>query len=145
MKDFSNWNDLKKKINDKDIDKLFVLPREIWWGSLGVNIGVEIDGKGEDFERPILIFIKYGGSMAFALPITSAIPNPKNKNYYFEFQFKNKKSFVCLTQGRTIDIRRLNRKIGTLEEIFFKEIEKNFLEINNTKSRFRGISRRPQP
>ncbi|MFA5871014.1 MAG: hypothetical protein WC842_03995 [Candidatus Paceibacterota bacterium] len=53
-KDFDSWNIQKKKINTRE-KVIFCNIREIWWCSLGVNIGSEEDGKNELFERPVLI------------------------------------------------------------------------------------------
>ncbi|MBU2219125.1 hypothetical protein KKG15_01365 [Patescibacteria group bacterium] len=39
-KDFDAWNIQKKKIHSRD-EKILFHEREIWWCSLGVNIGFE--------------------------------------------------------------------------------------------------------
>jgi len=45
-KDFDTWNEKKKLINSQSIDSdFFVLEGEIWWTSIGINIGHEINGK----------------------------------------------------------------------------------------------------
>ena len=44
-KDFDTWNGLKKSIECKQGGEAYAYPREVWWCSLGVNLGVEIDGK----------------------------------------------------------------------------------------------------
>ena len=51
IKDFDKWNNSKKLINENN-RQVFGYPREVWWCSLGVNVGSEIDGKNEeDFKR----------------------------------------------------------------------------------------------
>ncbi len=51
VKDFDGWNSSKKLVDISD-RQVFGYPREVWWCSLGVNIGAEVDGKNEeDFER----------------------------------------------------------------------------------------------
>ena len=57
IKNFDAWNRVKKQI-DKTDKIIFAHPREVWWSSLGTNIGVELDGKNENFERLIIIHIK---------------------------------------------------------------------------------------
>ena len=54
MKDFNNQNEKKIKIDSK-IKYGHPKEREIWWCSVGLNVGTEIYGKGEDFARPVLI------------------------------------------------------------------------------------------
>ena len=52
-KDFDKWNESKKVIHHNNEDK-FYHEREVWWCSLGINIGFEQDGKDED---DFLIFL----------------------------------------------------------------------------------------
>ena len=55
-KDFDKWNSEKKLVDKKTVNRdLFFYAREIWWCSAGLNIGVEADGKNENYERPFLI------------------------------------------------------------------------------------------
>ena len=54
MKDFDKWNIEKKKI-DYNIKNILPKKREIWWLSIGLNVGVEEDGKNNNFEQPILV------------------------------------------------------------------------------------------
>jgi len=39
-----NWNKLQKELSDKT-DPIFCNKREIWWCSIGMNIGTELYGK----------------------------------------------------------------------------------------------------
>jgi len=119
-KDFENWNKVKQDINKRDIQKnLFFHEREVWWGSLGVNIGVEIDGKNENFERPVLIIKKFNGLMVWVLPMTS---KTKSGEYYFEVNHDQGVSWVALSQIRIISTKRLIRKIGMIKEQEFSDI-----------------------
>jgi hypothetical protein len=60
MKYFDLWNTAKQNLDIKILDEKFrVHEREIWWCSMGVNIGDEEDGKNELFERPVLILRKF--------------------------------------------------------------------------------------
>ena len=42
-KDFDSWNEKKKILNNNDVS--FYHEREVWWCSLGVNVGYEQNGK----------------------------------------------------------------------------------------------------
>lgn len=44
-KDFDKWNTVKKGVDRNGLPKLYHT-REIWWCSLGVNIGFEQNGGG---------------------------------------------------------------------------------------------------
>ena len=48
VKNFDAWITRKKKIDTREMqNSLYVKEREVWWVSVGVNVGAEIDGKNE--------------------------------------------------------------------------------------------------
>lgn len=67
---FDEWNIQKQEINLREKLVLF-REREIWWCSIGKNIGAEQDGKNEFFERPVLVCKKYNNEQFFGFPLTS--------------------------------------------------------------------------
>jgi len=117
-KDFDGWNELKKITHGKS-DNFGVHEREIWWTSFGVNVGVEIDGKNEMFERPSLILRKFNRQMVWVLPITSRSKNPR---FYERFLFNDSENFVVLTQLRTVSTKRFVRKVGMISRDDFERI-----------------------
>jgi mRNA interferase MazF len=56
-KDFKKWHDKKSRIN-KIEPRPFFHEREIWYCALGVNVGFEQDGSGQDFIRPVIIRVR---------------------------------------------------------------------------------------
>lgn len=127
-KDFDSWNKLKK-VTDTSERKVFAHPREVWWCSLGVNIGVEADGKNDNFERPVLVVRVYNKESMLALPITGRARNDK---FHTVVKLKEvnretgekffKTVFVKLTQARVISNKRLLRKVDMIEQEDFKKI-----------------------
>ncbi len=77
-KDFDSWNILKKDLQ-KSENKFFFHEREIWWCSIGVNVGFEQDGRSDTFERPVLVIKKFNQDIFLGLPMTSA---QKDGAYY---------------------------------------------------------------
>jgi mRNA interferase MazF len=117
-KDFDSWNNKKKIIDKKEISEdIFFNEREIWWGSLGLNIGYEQDGKNENFERPLLIIRKFNKGIVWALPLTTIAKDNK-----FHYKLKSSGSFVILSQVRLISTKRLLRLVETINENDFNEI-----------------------
>lgn len=108
-KDFESWNKIKQ-----NLDKIKILPnfhvREIWFCSIGCNVGVEENGKHENFERPVLILKKFNKEMLLIAPLTS---NHKNLPFYHLLNYETISS-VMLTQIKIIDTRRLIRKVRTI-------------------------------
>lgn len=119
-KDFDKWNTEKKIVDKKIINRdLFFYSREIWWCSAGLNIGIETDGKNDNFERPMLIIKKFNSDMVWVLPLTT---KGKNNKYYLKLDYEIIKSWVILSQIKTISTKRLLRKIGSISEPDFEEV-----------------------
>jgi mRNA-degrading endonuclease toxin of MazEF toxin-antitoxin module len=119
-KDLDQWNKAKKEIDKKVISRdFFFHEREVWWGSLGLNIGVESNGKGHFFERPILIIKVFNTDMVWCLPMTSTLRN--NSQFYYKVKVGEDFRSVLTTQIRTISSKRLLRKVGTVDETDFAE------------------------
>ena len=77
---FENRGLASRKIHKNEITPVFQ-EREIWWTSLGENVGHEEDGKGISFERPFVVVKKFNRELLFGVPCSSV--NKSNK-YYFE-------------------------------------------------------------
>jgi len=124
-KDFDRWNVIKKNL-DSVIEKdnlIFFREREIWFCSLGVNIGSEQNGANDLFERPILILRKYTKNIFLGIPLTKS---KKTGSWYFKL---DDFSSLVLNQSRVLDSRRLTRKIKTIEQNLFEKITESFREI----------------
>jgi len=114
-KDFDEWNRNKKGLERAPIKK-YVHPKEIWWCSLGVNLGAEIDGKNENFERPVIVMKVYNKETMIILPITT---KPKDDQFHHKIQTVGKTVWVKMTQMRVISSKRLLRKVDILDEASF--------------------------
>ncbi|HEY0908574.1 MAG TPA: type II toxin-antitoxin system PemK/MazF family toxin [Candidatus Paceibacterota bacterium] len=121
QKDFDDWCERKKDINDRAA-KVFYHKREIWWCSLGVNIGFEQDGTGTGHERPVLIIRGFSALVCLIIPLTtSAKKNP----YHVDVGIVNGRlAFAIISQLRLVDTRRLVERIGYLEKGKFETIRK---------------------
>ena len=118
-KEFDRWNEKKKKTDSKQDDtRLYVHEREVWWCSVGVNIGSEIDGKNENFERPVLI-MKVIGNGFFGIPLTS-----KQKGHQYEVSVVHDKgtSYANVSQLRFLSRKRMLRKIGAVPDEDFLRV-----------------------
>ena len=100
--------------------------REIWWCSVGLNVGVEIDGKGNSYIRPVLIYKKQGEQSFYGIPATSQ-PKP-SRSYYYHYEIKNKNSTFAIGQIRTYDSKRLIRKIETMPLNEFNDLKEQLFK-----------------
>lgn len=121
MKDFDAWSLRKMEINNKMRGR-FYKERDVWWCSLGLNIGSEQDGKDAGFQRPILVLKSFGPNICLAIPLTTS-----ERESLFRFSLgnvKNRQSKALISQIRVIDTRRLINKIGVIELDVFSELKK---------------------
>src|SRR3989344_7313116 len=123
QKDFDKWNNRKKLIH-MTADVIGIHEREVWWVSLGINVGVEIDGKQQTYERPVIVLRKFNNQMVWVLPITSQKKNPP---FYEHFIFGDKAYFAALTQLRTISTKRFLRKIGMIPKTDFARMQERIV------------------
>ena len=128
LNDFDSWNFVKKKISKQSVSNIYFKERDIWWCSLGANIGHEQSGTGNYFDRPVLVLKKFNPFICLVIPLTKG---RKNNKYYFNLGKIDKTiSYAILSQLRLIDVHRLRNKITTIDKEKFKEIENALMSVN---------------
>jgi mRNA interferase MazF len=121
-KDFDGWNKMKKAVNVHDLRRdFFYHQREVWWCAVGVNVGVETDGKQVNFERPVLILQKFNKEMFWGIPLTL---KERTEEFYERITHEKGVAWAILTQMKTFSSKRLLRKIGMIPEEDFATIQK---------------------
>ena len=123
IKDFEKWNSLKQTI-DKNNKIKYVHNKEIWWCSIGINIGDEINGKNNNFERPVLVLKKFNKNLLKVIPLSTKI---KEGDYYVNFVGDDYKYSVLLSQSRTISSKRLIRYISKISDKKYNLVKEKFL------------------
>jgi len=113
FKDFFKWHTLKAKI-DKSPQPVLFRAQEIWWCSVGANVGVETNGKNALFERPVLIFRKFNKDMFWGLPLTTQVK--ELKSFHFTFSLHQKSQIAVLSQMRVYSSKRLIRRLGKVSD-----------------------------
>ncbi len=127
-KDFDNWNKEKKNLENIGPEELPFHEREIWWCSLGINLGDEQDGKNELFERPVLILKKFNKKVAWILPMST---KTKEGIYYHNYEHDGHTFSVILSQVRLISVKRFRRFVRKISPNQFSIIKNkliNFLK-----------------
>ena len=96
----------------------FYHEREVWWCTLGVNVGSEENGSGEEYRRPALILKGLSVETCLIVPLTtSAKDHPLRVAMGL---IGGKEARAILSQMRVIDTKRLVRKIEYLDVIKFR-------------------------
>lgn len=141
-KDFDKWNSLKKNIQSSD-PEIICNEREVWWCSLGLNIGHEQDGKNEMFERPMLIIRKFSKSDCLCVPFTTS---SKKNPFHVAVPSFNTNVSAIVSQVKLISTKRFLRKIdnpvGRKDFRRVKEALHKIINWVNRKHRFRRCFRR---
>jgi mRNA interferase MazF len=123
------WNEVKKKLSFKPgIPDRFPAEREVWMSSLGINVGFEQNGAGNNFSRPVLIVKKFNNHMFWSIPLST---KQKNLDFYFNYTDPHaNKTSAILAQMKLISIKRLLRKMYDFDQDLFSSIKiklKSFL------------------
>jgi mRNA interferase MazF len=93
--------------------------REVWWCTLGVNVGSEQDGSPELFERPVLVIRKFNKDTVLAVPLTSS---PRRTAYHIAVRHEGIEFAAVISQLRLISTKRLARKVYQMDRAIFGEI-----------------------
>lgn len=122
-KNFDQWNKFKKDL-DSDSNVRGFEQRDIWWCSLGINVGNEQDGKNNQFSRPILVLKKFNSHVFLGLPLTTS--PKKNHPLYYSIFFNDKNAAIILSQIKLFSVKRLRgkKRIGKLSEKIFDDVRK---------------------
>jgi len=110
-KDFDRWNTTKKDLHKVASRPAFISEREIWWCALGINVGREQDGRGDDFERPVVVLKKLSPDTCMAVPLST---KKKLDRFQSKVTHGSVQGFALLDQIRVLDVKRMRRKIGTV-------------------------------
>ena len=125
-KDFIKWHVLKVKLQEKAHIPFFQ-QQEIWWCSIGVNLGYEEDGKNDFFERPVVIFKKFSKDYFWGIPLTS---QKKKGKFYYQFMIHGRKNTALLWQLRLFSSKRLLRKMEKMPDSVYENIKKRIIEMH---------------
>jgi mRNA interferase MazF len=124
---YLKWSTRQKFIQGKQTAVLFH-ERELWWCSIGINVGHEENGKGDRFARPVVIFRKFSGKTFWGIPVTTQI---NTSPFYVSIGVgDNMRRWAIVSQMRFFDTRRLLGKIGTIDKSDYHFIQKAVIDIS---------------
>lgn len=115
------WSHLKENIHIQYGRPKYYNEWEIWWCYFGQNIWDEENGKNEYFKRPVVILKKFNKNIALVIPTSTKIKE-WNK-WYIPISYHEKKYSVLISHLKTIDTKRLEKKIVTLSHEDFSDLQ----------------------
>ena len=125
IKRFRAWSKLKYKLHFNQSLPAGYKKRDIWWVSIGHNVGVEEDGKGENFARPVLVVRGFSRYQFWGVPLSTT---EKDGKYYHKFVVNGKVSTALLSQMRVYDTRRFINKYGYASQRDFAVIREKLIK-----------------
>jgi mRNA interferase MazF len=140
IKRFLEWIGLKEKLHNGNYAPPLFKEGEIWWCAVGENVGIEINGKGRVFSRPVFVYKKLSREGFLGIPLST---KSKAGTWYVEVTFQEKISVANLAQVRVFSVSRMFDKIGALDEKDSGKIKKRispfiFLKFSLPRGRERG-------
>ena len=124
VKRFKAWNKLKFKLHFNTNVPAGYKERDIWWVAVGHNVGTEEDGKGKDFNRPVLIIKGFSKYQFWGVPLSTT---QKTGKYYHQFVVNGKVSSALLSQLRVYDTKRFISKYGMVNAKDFGTIKQKLI------------------
>ncbi|MDO8454900.1 MAG: type II toxin-antitoxin system PemK/MazF family toxin [Sulfurimonas sp.] len=126
MKNFDDWNVVKKQVDSKS-EIITYKERDIFWVNLGENVGFEQNGKDTAFLRPVVVIRKFSKNLFFGVPLSTST---KDGNFFYQFSFiENKISTALLVQAKTFDVKRLERRIGMIGKRDFEIMKEKLKDL----------------
>jgi mRNA interferase MazF len=112
-KNFEGWITKKRVLHEKISASPMFKERDIWWVSVGVNVGFEEDGKQENFVRPVLVVRKFNREMFLGIPMSTKL---KDNKYYIPVTVKAKFVSVMISQIRVFSAKRIFNKLAEMDD-----------------------------
>jgi len=117
--EYNQWNNVKKRISESKHKPPYYKESDIWWVSVGYNIGNEVYGKGKNFVRPVLVIKKFNRDFFLGIPLSTKI---KDNLYYIPITVKEKAISALISQIRAFSSKRMSNKLAELDEENYKKV-----------------------
>jgi mRNA interferase MazF len=125
-KDFDGWIEKKKESHYRKTPPPLFKERDIWWVSIGVNVGFEEDGKHDKFIRPVLVLKKFNNELFLGIPMSTKI---KDNRYYVKVTVKNQTVSILISQIRVFSAKRMQDKLAEIDTGDFERAKKEVVKM----------------
>lgn len=118
-KDFEQWGKEKARLHDTGKGP-FLRPGDVRWSAIGVNVGSEIDGKGEGrYTRPVLILDVFGKHLALVAPLSTKLHKHPG---YLHFEIGGRTTAICIHQVRVLSQKRIFDRTHKLSDSRLQQV-----------------------
>ena len=126
IKKFKEWIGLKEKLDTIDSKPVLFNEGEVWWCSVGENIGVEVSGKEKGFSRPVLVYKKLSKHGFLGIPMSTQV---KQGSWYVHVTVNDELVVANLSQTRFFSSKRLYNLLTTFDENDFNKTKEAFVDL----------------
>jgi len=119
---FNIWNDKKQFLDGTNVKRTFE-ERQVVFLKMGKNIGIESDGKGKEFLRPVLVYKKFNNEQFLGFAMTS---QKKEGKFYYKL---SEDSYVILSQIRTYSSKRISHSTKRVSEKTLMRVHEKFMHL----------------
>ena len=98
---------------------------------MGVNIGSELDGKGDEFTRMVVVLKKTSSTMFYALPLSS---KQATKIFHPLVMHEGRTSYAVMSQVFSSSSKRLERFDSKISESELDILREKVANVFHTKS-----------
>lgn len=125
-KDFDGWIVKKKEYHYQPKLPPMFKERDIWWVSVGINVGYEEDGKHEKYIRPVLVLKKFSRDLFLGVPMSTKI---KDNRYYIGVTVGGSVVSTLISQIRVFSAKRMQDKLAELDSNDFKKVKSEVIKM----------------
>lgn len=120
VEQFLEWIGVKQKLAAREHQPPLIREGDLWWCAVGENVGFEVNGKSDDFTRPVIIVKKLGRLGFVGVPTST---KKRVGTWYVSFVHKGIEETALLAQMRVFSYKRLHAKMGSLDETDFRKVK----------------------
>ena len=117
---FLAWIGVKQKLAGRDHVPPLLREGDLWWCSVGENVGIEVNGKSGDFTRPVIIVKKFGRLGFLGVPTST---KQRTGTWYVSFSHQRIEEIALLSQVRVFSYKRLHSKMGELDSADLRNVK----------------------
>lgn len=124
-KDFAGWAKVAEEVERRKRPD-FVKTGAVFWCNIGVGVGSELVGKGQEFTRPVLVLAMLDKSSVLVVPTTTKF---QTGSHYMPIVLNGHPETLALHQFRVVDTLRLGDFIDEVMEQDIKEARRKLFNL----------------
>lgn len=127
-KNLKAWHEHQTELEFQQPPKRGYREGHVWRCTVGLNVGHEIDGKSRRFWRPVLVVRNFNNETFLGAPLTKSASG-RPFHVPITIMTKRGKSYVVVSQLRSMDARRLQQKISTISLEDFQRVQRAIVDM----------------